>query len=389
MQAQPSHVSGVLVATSKSRGRWPFIGLLALAIFVGSSAANWAGMVTTVSEQREGGIQLQPSVVRVGSEAVPWAHIMFVANDAPDRTSVFPHAVRLKNGEVWTGTITAISRTSVTLESATLGTKPFAIEQLSAIDFAPRLGDLGSEKSRSLHRLSGKPLSGTILWLKGDRLAIDTPIGAIELKASGLKRYVCDKDPAAAPLVLDEIRLTDGSVLRGSIEPAQDAMVVQHPLFGKHTFGPQAWSSVRRFSGPAVYLSDLQPVKEKMVPLIRRPADRPRSEFAQSKKTGPASRLVISPKTVLEYKVPGTIGEKYLLTAGAQLSDGSRGSARLGIRIGEEVLLDKVLTPAENKPFAFSYEVPVGSSLEITVDFHDRVHFPCSVSIDNALLLKK
>ena len=98
---------------------------------------------------------------------------------------------------------------------------------------------------------------------------------------------------------------------------------------------------------------------------------------------------MISPKTVLEYKVPGAIGEKYLLTAGAQLSDGSRGSARLGIRIGEEVLLDKVLTPAENKPFAFSYEVPVGSSFEITVDFHDRVHFPCSVSIDNALLLKK
>lgn len=366
------------------------IAVLLSSSFIGLSAAAQAGAVTTIAGRREGAVALQSGVVKVGAETVKWSDVMLLVNDGVAGTTPAPNALRFKNGEVLVGKISSISKTSVVFDSTIFGVQKIETYRLSAIDFVPGLGAVQGEKNGALYRQAGNPVSGKILWLKGDRLAIDTPVGAVELKAAGLKRYVFDAGPTApASLAVDEVRLNDGSVLRGTVEPAQNSLAVVHPVLGKHTFGPQAWGSVRRYSGPACYLSDLQPVAVETFPLIRLPAEKPRMEFNQSGAAGFVSRIVVSPKSRMEYKIPGKPGEKYLFTAAVQLSAGSRGFARFEIRVGGKPQIDKVLNPAGEKPIAVSFDVPVGSELEINVDFDDRVRFPCGVSIDNALLVKK
>ena len=364
--------------------------VLALAAFLGLSAVAHAGVVATIAGRREGTVTLQPGVVRVGADAIPWADVMLVVNDAVADRVAAPNALRFKNGEVLVGRITSISKKKVTIEAAIFGTQTIETDHLAAIDFVPGLGAVPGGKNAVLYREAGKPIPGKIRGLREDRLTIDSPIGAVALKTAGLKRYVFAAG-ATVPMSLatDEVTLCDGNVLRGTVLPAQNALVVEHPTLGKRSFGPKTWVSVRRYSGPAWYLSDLQPIAVESYPLINRLADMPRMEFNSGVATGPVSQILVSPRTRMEYTIPGKPGEKYLLTAVVHLLDGSRGSARFEIRIDGKPQLEKILNPGSEKQLAVSFDVPVGSELEIDVDFDDRVRFPCGVSIDNALLVKK
>jgi hypothetical protein len=365
-------------------------GVLALVAACGGvSAAAWGGIVATVSARHEGTVQVEAGAVRVGQQVVPWRDVMVVTSDAPPGPGAGPHVLRLRNGEVLVGKVTGLTRAEATLESALLGTRQVKTEDVAAIDFVPGLGDLGAEKPKSLHRVAGRPISGKLLWLRDGLLAIDAPIGAMELKLDGLNRYVFDTAAQkTAALAGDEVKLVDGGVLRGAVEPVQGGWVVEHPVFGRQTLGAQSWLAVRRFSGPAIYLADLRPVQERTYPLIRRPADRLRIEFSPDGATGTVSRIVIAPKTDVKYQVPGD-GARYVLNAGVRLIDGARGVARLEIRVDGQVRTDKVLNPDAEKAVLVTCDVPGGSSLEVTVDFGDRIHFPCAVTIDNALLVRQ
>ena len=75
--------------------------------------------------------------------------------------------------------------------------------------------------------------------------------------------------------------------------------------------------------------------------------------------------------------------------ARVRLLDGSRGSARVKLSVGTKAVFDQVLTPEGKAPVAVSFEVPVGSGLKLEVDFGKRVRFPCGITLDNALLVKK
>ena len=347
-----------------------------------------AGNVITVSGRKEGDITLQPNAVRVGNDTVPWADVMLVVNDAPPAAEKPAQVLRLSSGEILVGKITSIAQGVVTLDTTTFGVQKIAMAKLAAIDFVPGLDPPADEKKNSLYRDMGNSISGQILWLKEDRLALDAPIGAVELKLAGLKRYVFTLKTDGATAAADEVQLTDGSVVRGAIQPSPDGLVIKNDLLGKRPLGPAAWSTVRRFSGKAVYLADLRATVETL-PLIVRPADPPRAEFNPRAADGLVSRLLIFPQTRMQYRLPGNPGGKYLLTGKARLPEGVRGAARLELRIDGVVRLEKTLAPGGEGAVSLSVELPAGGQLELFVDFAERVRFPCVVALENGLLEKK
>ena len=364
--------------------------LLAAALLVFPAAAL-AGLVLAAQGRHEGSLSIQPGAIQAGNTSIKWADVLLALNENHGAAPASPNAVHLKNGEVWAGTIAKLQAGRITLQSPSLGLREIDVTQVCAIDFAPAPALTGKERAGMLYRIKASPVLGKLLWVQAERVAIDSALGAIALERKDLQRYVFEAAPgAAAASTDDEITLADGSVLRGRVEPTQAGLALKHPVLGDLVIRPDAWQSIRRHSAAAVCLADLPPASVETFPLIRRPADPPRVEHPQP--GGPAgfvARINIWPRSVITYRLPGEPGAKVLVTAGVGLTDGSRGSARVSFRLGEKVVFDQVLAPGAEKPVPVSFEAPAASDLKLEVDFDKNVRFPCTVALDDALLVRK
>jgi len=364
--------------------------LSAILAAMGLPSASPAGVVLTIAGRQEGAISVQPGSVRVGNSSVKWADVMLAVNDKKAGGAPAPNALHFKNGEVWAGKITKLSDNRITIESASLGKRMVETALLRSADFAPGLGLVEGEKAGVLYRRKGGPIPGTLIWIKDARVAIDTTLGAVAINRDGLSRYVFDgKAAETMSTAADEVHLADGSILRAAVKPGQGVLVIKHATLGEQRLGPDAWRSVRRYSGPALYLADVRLVSAKTFPLIRRPANKPLTEHYQSGAGGLASRIFIWPKSIIGYKLPGRPGNKFLFTARIGLFDGSRGAARVKIGVTGKAVFDQVLVPEGKSAVSVSFTVPGGSDLKLEVDFDGSVRFPCGVTVDNALLVKK
>jgi len=239
--------------------------------------------------------------------------------------------------------------------------------------------------------VKGKPVPGSLLWIDGDKVALETPLGVLALTRKEMKRAVYeDKDSTnAAAGREDEIALVDGSVLIGQITPGKDGFIVKHALMGEQIIKPDSWRWVRRHPAQVEYLADEQPASVLGTPLIRQAPPAPRVEVSRGLEEGCVfvRRMYVWPKTVVEYKLPGKQGEKARVSAVLNLAAGSKGNAKVRFRTGERTLFERLMTIESPVPVVVSFDAEAGSVMALDVDFDKMIRFPCSVTIDDAFMI--
>lgn len=361
------------------------------AVTLFSATGLSAGTVVTAAARQSGTISLQSGALQVGSATVNWVDVMAVFNDARAGGVLPPEVLHLRNGECLAGEILKLGSGQAKISTTFYGERELASDAVKAVDFKSHLPPVQAEEGGMLYRMKGKPVPGSLLWIDGDKVALETPLGVLALTRKELKRAIYDDTETTNAVTgdWDEIALVDGTVLIGHITPAKDGFALKHSLMGEQIVKPDAWRWVRRHPAQVEYLADAQPVSVLGTPLVRQAPPAPRVESSRGLEEGSvfARRMYVWPKTVMEYKLPGKQGGKAQVSAILAPTAGSKGSSVVRFKVGELVLLERLMAAESPAPVAVSFEAEAGSLLALDVDFDKKVRFPCSVTIDDAFVV--
>lgn len=366
---------------------------LTLALLIYASA-TLAGTVVTPAGRQDGAVSPQPNALKVGNATVNWPDVILAMNDAQAATTRPPEALRFRNGDIWAGTVASLAKGQFVMDTASFEKRTVAADVIRAVDFRADLPPLDEEASGTLYRMTGKPVRGSMLWIEGERIAVNTPLGVIAMERKDLKRVVLEDATTAVPADAgtDQVLLVDGSLLNGLIEPRADGLFIKNANVGDRLIRPDQWQWIRRHPAKVVYLAETTPVSVKMFPLIRADAPAPRVELFRSGdgKAAPcAQRIYVWPKTVIAYQLPGQRGGKVSFNTVLGLTPGSRGAAHVQIRLDGRSVFDRTLEPEQTAPVVVAFEADGGSALELEADFDKTVRFPCSVTFDDVYVVSK
>ena len=367
--------------------------VFALLAAVPFSADLHAGVVVTAAGWLEGPVALAGGTLTAGGKNVAWTDVLVAVAEASDARAA-GEALHLDSGEVWGGQVTKMGGGQLTLLSPLLGTRQVDLASVRAIDFQPDLPAPEAQSDGVLYRLKGSPVRGALAALDGQKISVETALGAVPIDRGAVKRYAFAGAPRKAAPALDEVTLLDGSILMGKLSPTAAGLTIKHPLLGDLNIAANQWRSLRRRTEKAAFVTELPPAKIETFPLIRRLADPPAIERARGQAPGtPApgyvSRMHVWPRTIVTYVLPGEAAEKASFRAQVGLREGSLGTLAVRVRVGEKVVFETVLDPKDPKPASVAVEADGGSALSLEVDFDKSIRFPCSVTVDDPLVFRK
>jgi hypothetical protein len=319
---------------------------------------------------------------------------LVIVNDVPAEAKPAGEALQLENGEIWAGQVTSLGAGRVTVESPLLGQREVDLASVRSIDFMPGLPAPGPEKDGVLHRLKGSPVRGEPVSLDAQRLTVQTALGAVPLERKAVKQYVFGGAKRKAAGAGDEVTLVDGGVLLGQVWPAKEGLTLKHATLGELAIPANQWRSARRRPAHVTYLVEKTPTKLETFPLIRKPANPPQVDRPRGANPGDSAatyvcRMHVWPRTIVGYPLEGQGGQKVLFRAAVGLLAGSRGAASVRFRAGEKTVFETVLTPKDPKATEVTFQAEAGDLLNLEVDFDKTIRFPCSVTVDDPLVLRK
>lgn len=372
----------------------PAAGLALVTALMLSARESAAGTVVTAATRQEGRIELQPGAVQVGAARVKWDDVLVMFNEAAPTTNTAPEILQLQNGESWAGSIIKVDNTQAVIQTAFFGRRDLPSPRVRTLDFKAGLPPVPAGETKMLWRSRGSPVPGSLLWVDGDRVALETPLGVLALTRKDIVRasYGGADTNAATASPGDEIALADGSVLSGILAPAPEGLVLKHALLGTQTVKPDAWRWVRRHRDGIVYLADAAPVSVSSTPLINRAPPVPRVDAFGGTETEGAPfirRIRIWPKTISSYRLPGTPGKKVAVSALVSLAAGARGEAAVRFRMADKVVFECAVAQEKPGPTPVAFETEAGGVLTVEVDFGKVLRFPCSVTLDDAVAVVK
>jgi hypothetical protein len=345
-------------------------------------AAN-ADVVQTRGARLTGTVALAPGVVVVGKARVAWDDVLTLVREDTATRLPAPHAVRSVSGERWAVDILALSAGKLKVFFPPVGTRELPLDLVQAIEFLPDLPERADLKLNTLYREKGEPVPGSLLWIDTERLAIDSPLGALRLKRTGLARYVFRKASPPAGRS-DEVHLGDGSLLRGAISPAANGVTLEHDVLGKLTLRTASLRAVLRRPSGVQYLADTSPRRVETTPLIA--LSPPAPEVQRLPRGGELclNGIAVQPKTVLHYPVPR--GARAMFRSVVGPVAGSRGGVKIRIAAGGKDLLERELPPdAAWEPVAL--DVPGNGDLVVEIDFAQHIQFPCGAVLGDPHLV--
>jgi hypothetical protein len=358
--------------------------LLMAGILVWACTAH-AGVVQTATERLEGKVTIEVEGVTIEGKKVPWDGVVRLLNDTKEPIAPRPQQVHLQNGEVWPCEIRRLAEKRLSIRSSLFGEMQVNVSRLAAIDFAPvPKGQTPGQnwKAKTLYRAKCDPIPGTLLRLDGDQLGIDSPLGEINLPRDGLVRYCWTGVPATFEDDVDEVGLTDGTILRGRLEVSDNALRLDHPVLGPVKLATKRVHSVVRHRPELWDLTELAPKSVRTSPLTGGDAPAPMCCTVR----GDGSELFvkglrIEPKTVVCFALPKTSEKMVKLRALLVPINGGSGDVRVRIRSGKEERLHQEVK-AGDEPKAVTVEIPADDeSVEIEVDFGKVLRFPSGVVI--------
>ncbi|MFO8015202.1 MAG: hypothetical protein R6X20_18105 [Phycisphaerae bacterium] len=333
--------------------------ILALALAASPAAA---GVVRTVEARLEGNVAFADGAVRVAGKAVPWTDVVYVIGDPEVRTVGPPEAVLTVDDQVWRGEVLRLSADRLTVHLPLFGEREVPLDRIAVIQFTPPPGSpslvlVAAPRPPSpgtLLRHEGEPLPGTLLWIDGRRLALDSPLGAVTLDRDGCLAYVFRRDggKAAAEDGKDRLTLVNGTVLLGKATVGDGAVRLAHKAFGRVEIDGDL---VRRLA--------------RHDPRVRR------LEFGGVR--APFRREIAVPRE------PGRPAE---FVARLGPLPGARGDARVRLAVGDTVLLEREVGP-DDDPVAVREPLPPQGKLSVTVAYGKRIGFPCGVRVEDAMCI--
>jgi len=354
---------------------------LAFGILAVLGAAR-ADVVQTRTTRLSGTAALANGHVSIGKTQVPWNDVLTIVRKGPGTWFPVPHAVRLTSGERWAVDIAALSGKTLKVFVPIAGPRDIPLDLVQAIEFLPNLPERDDLKLDTLYREQGEPVPGTLLWIDAERIAINSPLGAIRIKRDGVARYVFRKPNATTPRG-DEVHLLDGTILHGAITPEAGGLTLDHAILGKLDVRASLLRAVLRRPEGVQYLADGKPKQVDGTPLI---ALKPPAPERRQLPRGPElclNGIAVQPKSVLHYPVQrGT----FRTVVGPV--DGARGAVKVRIAAQGKALLEKELSPTSAwEPV--SVDVPADGDLAVEVDFGPKLQFPCGLVLGDPLVVKK
>lgn len=337
-----------------------------------------AGTVAAKDGTFTGPVTISPAGVTAKEKSVKWDDVLYVCTGQP-MVAASTNAVRFANGDVWNVEIVTLTDGQLTLGKGLLGGRKLSLDGVAALDLGSAAAAPVDGKSNTLLREKGQPVPGTLLWVDGKQLAIESPLGALTLSRSGgWVRYVLSSE-ASATAKDDQIVLTDGSILCGQAKPVDNGVELQHPLLGKYVIPAANIAAIVRHPAWGMYLTDA-PINAKCTPLLTK-ALLPEiggtsGEFLASVRIWATCRL--------EYKLPA--GAKSLRTWLLPV-DGAKGAAVVRMSVSGKEILRKGIA-AESEASAIALDLPAGDTLVIEVDYGPAMAFPCGIVLADPVVVK-
>jgi len=339
-----------------------------------AAGGAFVGCARTAEGRVAGPVGFREGEVVVGGRRIPWTDLLWAVRRPEVETVPPTQAAVFADGQVWRGEVVRLRNGRVTVRLAALDREvEVPAERLAALVLgadagagppvaasAEGLGAAGPEtpvpdRGGVLFRPHGEPLPGALLWIEPERLAIDSPLGAVTLPRTGcaLYRFGRPRDRTApAPSAgrrLDRVGLAEGSVLVGRVEPADHGLRLTGADLGRVV------------------------VPERLVRWVERADPRFRRLGLPSSASGPTAfrggtlaaepgpgaiaAWRIHPPQRLACPLEPSDGRPLRLAMRVRPAGGARGSVRLRLLVGGTVLLDRIVSP-EDAPVDLEVPLP-------------------------------
>ena len=289
--------------------------------------------------------------------------------------------VKFKSGEVWFCTISGIENQSISVQTRFAGNQTLPLSQISILEFNKKDNSPENGKqSGTLYRFEGEPIPGKLIWIRPKDIAIESPLGIIPIPRQGVRRFVVANESLSLDQNTDEISLTDGTKILGSImiEENGDHFSIKHPLVGNLRVPINNVHSLKRRPKNVAWLSDLRAkTYEATGPVIPPPSP---------KKIEPTSAahsaLMVNPKSRITYTVPALGNGKIIFRSTLAPCIGNRGSVTTSLKNFDQNIVTTINPNSSEQLIQINIES--GTDLEFEVNFQDRLIFPCAVELRNA-----
>ncbi len=315
------------------------------------------------------------------NESTPLENILSINTNNPTSLPDNADFIKFKNGEIWFCTITGIENQSIKVQTRFAGTQAIPLSQISMLEFNKKEKDPeNGTQPGTLYRLEGEPIPGKLIWIRQKDIAIESPLGIIPIPRTGVRRFVVSNESSQQANKLDELSLTDGTKIMGSIiiEEGGDHFSMLHSGVGKLRFPINNIHSLKRRPKNVVWLSDLRAKTYKATGLVIPP---PAPKII--KPSGEAlSSLKVNPKSKITYVAPQIGDGKIIFRSTIVPSEGNRGSVMTSLGSSEKNIITHVEPSSDEQ--LIQINIKSGSILELEVNFQGRLIFPCAVELRDA-----
>ncbi|MEX0653132.1 MAG: hypothetical protein WD534_07950 [Phycisphaeraceae bacterium] len=365
---------------------------LALLLVAGHAWADEAepaaGTVQTAQSRQSGDLQFDDDAVRVGSARLTWDRLLTMSFDAPRQTLASPHVVHLVGGEQWPGRVLALDEQELTIDVPALGERVLPRDALTAIDFVQDL-PWPPERYGVLERREGGPVPSTLLRIGEQTLAVDSPLGELEVRRDLARRYIFEqRESPDADAGQDELTLVGGAVLHGTVRPSAAGVALEHRWLGELELEWGLVTALRRRTPAVVYLADLEPTAQEAEPLLVESL--PIDVFVERiDRAGALDAWSLQPKLRQVYALPDAVtaeGGAIWLRAQVAPMRGARGPVTLRV-FGDdaEAWSGEIAPDAEAE--VLNIELGAVREVALELDYGEPMAFPLGVELIDPLLL--
>ena len=334
--------------------------------------------VQTFDARFTGKMVIEKDSLLLGGRKVDWSEVVHVLVDSPI-VATHPQRVHFKNGETWNVEVLGLSGSTLEIRANLIGDRKLDVAMVSGIEFTLQSDMEAMRKTGVLYRTKGEEVGGKLLAIDLEKVTIDNNvIGELDLPRRGLGSYYFALAKSSTNVGEDEVFLVDGSMFRGRLNLETGAPKLEHAVLGPVALPAKLIHAVVRHPDRMLDLVDCLPQSIQVASVLgEEKLNRIRKISARGGESATYIKgLLLEPKTTIVYKIPGKDGAKGKLRTFLTSHVGAKGDIRVTVRSHNKTLLALDLGPTAHVE-AVSLDVQAGQELEFTVDFGDRLRFPC------------
>lgn len=297
--------------------------------------------------------------------------------------------VELATGEFVRGSLLGLDKGILKLDSPLFGECLFSATSVARIGFRGPEVMPDPIKPRLVYRENERPVPGTLLGMNEAKIALDTPLGAVELARNGILAYAFSA-PAPVPLKPgeSELVLRDGGIVRGQAVVSGNEVALEHAILGTKKLPLSTVVAMKQAADGAIFLADLTPESVRSLSALD-DKEAPEPWFSVTRglpfRGGAVQEIRIEPPTTVRYRIEARPGTSPAFRALARPLDGARSAAILRVKLGEKLICENKMAP-DSAPVPVQAAIAGGGGLTLEVDFGGERQFPCGVVLEDPVV---